>query len=129
MGNRIFVGNISYSVSTEDLKSAFESCGTITDAKVMTDRETGQSRGFGFVTFSSDAEAAKAIETWNGENLGGRQLVVNEAHARPDNRSGGGGGGGGNRSGGGGGGRGGPRGGGGGRDRDDRRRGRDRDFG
>lgn len=133
MGNRIYVGNLSFSVTDPELKEAFSSCGTITDSKVMTDRETGQSRGFAFVTFASDAEAQKAIETWNGENLGGRQLVVNEARERTDNRSGGGGGGGAYRGGGGGGG-GGPRGGrggrgggggGGGGGRDRGRRGRD----
>jgi cold-inducible RNA-binding protein len=144
MGNRVYVGNLSYNTSTEELREAFASCGGVTDAKVMTDRESGQSRGFAFVTFASDAEAQKAIDTWNGQNLGGRQLVVNEARERTENRGGGGGGyggggggGGGYRGGppnggdGGGGGRGGGRGGGGGgRDRGDRgRRGRDYDRG
>jgi RNA recognition motif-containing protein len=111
MGNRIYVGNLSYNTNTEDLRNAFASCGNVTDAKVMTDRETGQSRGFGFVTFSSDAEAQAAIAQWNGADLQGRSLRVNEAEDRPQ-RTGGGGGGGGNR--GGGGGDRGPRGGGGG---------------
>lgn len=123
MGNRIYVGNLAYSITTQDLKEAFSNCGSVTDARVMTDKETGQSRGFGFVTFSSDAEATQAIETWNGETLGGRQLVVNEARER-ENRGGAPGGGGGDRRGGSGGG--GDRHGGGGRDR---RRGRDEDRG
>ncbi len=130
MGNRVYVGNLAYSVTTEELRDAFSSSGKVTDARVMTDKETGQSRGFGFVTFSSDAEATTAIETWNGQNLSGRDLVVNEARERTDNRGPGGGGtrsfGGGNGAprgnGGGGGG-----GGGGGRDRG--RRGRDREDG
>jgi len=120
MGNRIYVGNLSYSITTQELKDAFSNCGNVTDARVMTDKESGQSRGFGFVTFSSDAEAAQAIDTWNGENFGGRQLVVNEARER-ENR-GGAPGGGGHRGGGGGGGDRGRNGG--GRDRE-RRRGRD----
>ncbi len=131
MGNRIYVGNLSYDLSTQELKDAFANCGSVTDARVMTDRESGQSRGFGFVTFSTDAEAQKAIETWNGENLGGRKLVVNEARERensgggprhsggvPRASEGGGGGGGGDR------GRGGKSGG--GRRRDDRDDRRDR---
>jgi RNA recognition motif-containing protein len=124
MGNRIFVGNLNYSVTTEDLRNCFESCGKVTDAKVLTDRETGNSRGFGFVTFSTDAEAQEAIGQWDGQEFAGRTLKVNEAHERTDNRSGGGGGfrggggGGGPRNGGGGGGgRGGDRRRGGGRDR------------
>ncbi len=136
MGNRVYVGNLSYSLTTQELKEAFANCGNVTDARVMTDRESGQSRGFGFVTFSTDAEAQKAIDTWNAENLGGRKLVVNEAQERK-NFGGGGGGGGGPRpsggaprengnGGGGGGGEGGGRRGGGGRRRDDREDRRDR---
>jgi RNA recognition motif-containing protein len=102
MGNRLYVGNLSYQLSTEDLKQAFESIGPVTDAKVMTDRETGQGRGFGFVTMSTEADAKKAIQELNGYALAGRNLRVNEAEDRPQ-RSGGGGGGG--YGGGGGGGR------------------------
>ena len=102
MGNRVYVGNLSYSVTTPDLRSAFESCGSVTDAKVMTDKETGQSRGFGFVTFASDAEASAAIQQWNGQDLAGRALVVNEARERTDSRGAPGGGGGNFRGGGGG---------------------------
>ena len=131
MGNRIYVGNLAYSITTADLKSAFEQSGNVTDARVMTDKETGQSRGFGFVTFSSDSEAQIAIDQWNGHDLAGRSLVVNEARERTDNRGTGGGG---NFRGGGSGGGGsgvpdrGPRGGGGGGGsggRDRGRRGRD----
>ena len=129
MGNRVYVGNLSYSVTTPDLKNAFASCGNVTDAKVMTDRESGQSRGFGFVTFATDAEAGAAIEQWNGQDLGGRALVVNEARERTDTRGPGGGGGsfrgGGRPAGGGGGGGGDFRGGG----RDRGRRGRENDNG
>ena len=123
MGNRIYVGNLSFNTSTQDLRAAFESCGNVTDAKVMTDRETGQSRGFGFVTFSSDTEAQAAIAQWNGQDLQGRSLRVNEAEDRPQRTGGGGGGGGSFRGGGGGGG--GDRGGGGGGGRDRGHRGRE----
>lgn len=125
MGNRVYVGNLAYSVTTEELRDAFSDSGKVTDARVMTDKESGQSRGFGFVTFSSDAEATSAIGNWNGKNLSGRDLVVNEARERTDTRGGAPGG---NRNFGGGGGgppRGGGGGGGGGRDRG--RRARDRE--
>ena len=94
MGNRVYVGNLSYSTGTEDLRNAFSTSGTVVDAKVMTDRETGQSRGFGFVQFASDEQASTAITDWNGKDLGGRNLVVNEAQERPRGGNGGGGGGG-----------------------------------
>jgi len=90
MGNRLYVGNLSYQLSTEDLKQAFEQVGPVTDAKVMTDRETGQNRGFGFITMSTEADAKKAIQELNGYALAGRNLRVNEAEDRPQ-RSGGGG--------------------------------------
>lgn len=93
MGNRLYVGNLSYDLSTEDLRQAFEPVGQVTDAKVLTDRETGQSRGFGFVTMATSELAQKAIQEMNGYVLGGRSLRVNEAEDRPA-RSGGGGGGG-----------------------------------
>ena len=83
MGNRLYVGNLSYQLSTEDLKQAFEQVGPVTDAKVMTDRETGQGRGFGFVTMATEADAKKAIQELNGYALAGRNLRVNEAEDRP----------------------------------------------
>ena len=105
MGNKLYVGNLPYSVRDEDLQQAFGEFGTITSAKVMMERDTGRSKGFGFVEMGSDAEAQQAIAGMNGQSLGGRSLVVNEARpmeARPP-RSGGGGFGGGRREGGGGG--------------------------
>lgn len=82
MGNRLFIGNLSYQLSTEELRTEFGKFGTVNDAKVMTDRETGRSRGFGFVTMSSDAEAASAIQGLNGIMLAGRAINVNEAQER-----------------------------------------------
>ena len=114
MGNKLYVGNLPYSVRDSDLEQAFGQFGAVTSAKVMMDRETGRSKGFGFVEMGSDAEAQAAISGMNGQPMDGRSVVVNEARpmeSRPP-RSGGFGGGGG--SGGGGGGYGG--GGGGGRD-------------
>ena len=116
MGNKLYVGNLAYSVRDESLQSAFSQFGTVTSAKVMMDRETGRSKGFGFVEMGNDAEAQAAINGMNGQPLEGRPVVVNEARPRED-RPGGFGGGGGGRSpygGGGGGGRGGYGGGGGG---------------
>jgi RNA recognition motif-containing protein len=134
MGNRVYVGNLSYQTDQEELKRAFATSGTVTDAKIMTDRESGQSRGFAFVSFASDDQAAQAIQDWNGQELSGRKLVVNEAQDRPQRTGGapggsrhfGGGGGGNGGYGGGNGGRGGQGGGGrggngGGRDRGSRR--------
>ena len=103
MGNKLYVGNLPYQVRDEDLQQAFGQFGTVTSAKVMMERDTGRSKGFGFVEMGSDAEAQQAINGMNGQPLGGRSLVVNEARPmepRPP-RSGGGGFGGG-RSGGGG---------------------------
>ena len=111
MGNRLYVGNLSFQASNESVRAAFSQFGEITDVHVVSDRETGQSRGFGFVTMGSAAEAAKAIAEMNGALLDGRALKVNEAEER---QGGGGGGGGGRGGGGGGGGRGGRGGGGGG---------------
>ena len=113
MGNKLYVGNLAYSVRDESLQAAFGQFGTVTSAKVMMDRETGRSKGFGFVEMGSDAEAQAAINGMNGQALDGRPLVVNEARPREE-RPGGFGGGGGGRSGGGGGGYGGGAGGGGG---------------
>ncbi len=121
MGNKLYVGNLPYSFRDEDLQQAFAPHGTVTSAKVMMERDTGRSKGFGFVEMGSDAEAQAAISGVNGQQYGGRGLVVNEARPmepRPP-RSGGGGfgggaGGGGGGYGGGGGGRSGGGGGGGG---------------
>jgi hypothetical protein len=104
MGNKLYVGNLPYSVRDEDLQQSFGQFGSVTSAKVMMERDTGRSKGFGFVEMSSDAEAQAAIGGMNGQPLGGRSVVVNEARpmeARPP-RTGGGGFGGGDRSGGGG---------------------------
>ena len=113
MGNKLYVGNLAYSVRDDSLQQAFSQFGTVTSAKVMMDRETGRSKGFGFVEMSSDAEAQSAISGMNGQALEGRPVVVNEARPRED-RPGGYGGGGGGRGGYGGGGGGGGYGGGGG---------------
>ena len=118
MGNKLYVGNLPYSVRDEDLQQSFGQFGSVTSAKVMMERDTGRSKGFGFVEMGSDAEAQAAINGMNGQPLGGRSVVVNEARpmeARPPRSGGfGGGGGGGGRSGGGGGYGGGGSGGGGG---------------
>ncbi len=103
MSSRLYVGNLSYDTDTETLKQAFATAGEVTDAHVVTDRESGRSRGFGFVTMATPDLAKKAIETMNGANVDGRAIRVNEAEERP--RGGGGGGGGGYGGGGGGGGR------------------------
>jgi RNA recognition motif-containing protein len=111
MGNKLYVGNLAYSVRDESLQSAFGQFGTVTSAKVMMDRETGRSKGFGFVEMGNDAEAQAAINGMNGQALEGRPLVVNEARPREERPGGFGGGGGGGRGGYGGGGGGGSRGG------------------
>jgi len=120
MGNKLYVGNLPYSVRDSDLEQSFGQFGAVTSAKVMMERDTGRSKGFGFVEMGSDAEALAAIEGMNGAPLGGRSLVVNEARPmepRPPRTGGGGGYGGGGGGGGGyggGGGGGGREGGGGG---------------
>ncbi|WP_353139602.1 RNA-binding protein [Limnohabitans sp.] len=106
MGNKLYVGNLPYQVRDSDLEQSFGQFGTVTSAKVMMERETGRSKGFGFVEMGSDAEALAAVEGMNGAPLGGRNLVVNEARpmeARPPRSGGFGGGGGGGGYGGGGG--------------------------
>ncbi len=114
MGNRLYVGNLPFSVAAETLREAFSASGEVTDVHIVTDRESGQSRGFGFVTMGNAQEAAKAIANMNGAMLDGRPLRVNEAEERPQRSGGGGNGGfGGGGGGGGGGGYGGGRGGGG----------------
>jgi hypothetical protein len=109
MGNKLYVGNLPYQVRDSDLEQAFGQFGQVTSAKVMMERETGRSKGFGFVEMGSDAEAQAAITGMNGQSMGGRSVVVNEARPmeqRPRGfGSGGGGGGGGGGYGGGGGGR------------------------
>ena len=122
MGNKLYVGNLSYNVRDDDLQQAFAQYGTVSSAKVMMDRDTGRSKGFGFVEMGSDPEAQAAINGMNGQALDGRAIVVNEARPREERPggfggggsrggfgggggTGGGGFGGGGRSGGGGGGR------------------------
>lgn len=116
MGNKLYVGNLPYSYRDSDMEQAFSQFGQVTSAKVMMERDTGRSKGFGFVEMSNEQEARAAIEGMNGQQIGGRGLVVNEARpmeSRPP-RTGGFGGGGGGGYGGGGGGGGGRRDGGGG---------------
>lgn len=108
MSTKLYVGNLSFNTSNEDLQELFAAAGTVESANIVEDRDTGRSRGFGFVEMSSAAEVKAAIEQLNGKEVDGRSLTVNEARPREE-RSGGGGG---NR--GGGGGRGGNRGGSGG---------------
>jgi RNA recognition motif-containing protein len=91
MGNRLYVGNLSFRATTEEVREAFAQAGEVTDVHLVTDRETGQPRGFGFVTMATAEGAAKAIERWNGAELGGRQLRVNEAEDRRGGPGGGGG--------------------------------------
>jgi RNA recognition motif-containing protein len=105
MGKKLFVGGLSWGTTDDGLHQAFERFGEIVEAKVITDRETGRSRGFGFVTFANDDGAQGAVGEMNGDQLDGRTIRVNEAENQVPRRGGGGGGGGG-------GGRGGPRGGG-----------------
>jgi len=96
MNNKMFVGNLSFNTTENDLQDAFAAHGTVEQVNLMMDRATGRSRGFAFVTMSSDAEAAAAIEAMNGSSVDGRALTVNIAKPREE-RSGGGGGGGGDR--------------------------------
>jgi cold-inducible RNA-binding protein len=117
MAMKLYVGNLSFQTSSEELQQLFAQAGTVESATVVEDRDTGRSRGFGFVEMASKEEGEKAIQQFNGTDLNGRNLTVNEARPREDrgNRGGGRGGFGGNR--GGGGGRGGYGGGGGRNDR------------
>jgi RNA recognition motif-containing protein len=112
MGKKLYVGNLSYEVDSSALESLFSAHGTVESAQIITDRDTGRSKGFGFVEMSSEEEAQAAISALNGQEHGGRALTVNEA--KPKENRGGGGGGGRGGYGGGGGGRGGYGGGGGG---------------
>jgi RNA recognition motif-containing protein len=106
MGKKLYVGNLAYGVSDSDLQQIFEAHGTVQSAQVIIDRDTGRSKGFGFVEMGSDAEAQAAITALHGSEVDGRALTVNEARPKPEGGRGGGGGGGG-RGGYGGGGRGG----------------------
>ncbi|HRC71005.1 MAG TPA: RNA-binding protein [Candidatus Competibacter sp.] len=100
MGKKLYVGNLSYSINNSDLETLFTAHGSVRSAQVITDRDTGRSKGFGFVEMSSDQEAQAAIAALNGKEIEGRSLTVNEA--RPQQGPGGGGGGGGGGYGGGG---------------------------
>jgi RNA recognition motif-containing protein len=108
VGNRLYVGNLAYSVTDDSLQRAFSAHGSVTSAKVMMDRDSGRSKGFGFVEMATDEEAQAAIRAMNGASIDGRSLTVNEAKPREDRGGGGGGygggpgggrGGGGNRGG------------------------------
>ncbi len=93
MSKKLFVGGLAWATDDEGLRRAFEQFGEVTDAKVISDRDTGRSRGFGFVTFSEAAAADQAVNEMNGSQLDGRAINVNEARERAPRRGGGGGGG------------------------------------
>ena len=95
MGKKLYVGNLPFSATDQNLVDTFSQCGTVESAKIITDRDTGRSKGFGFVEMSSDAEAASAINKFNGADYDGRNMTVNEAKPMVprENRGGGGGGG------------------------------------
>ena len=93
MNNKLYVGNLSFHLSNDDLQEFFTRCGTVESARIIEDRDTGRSRGFGFVEMSTEEEAKAAIEQLNGEDFDGRNLVVNEARPREDRSRGQGGGG------------------------------------
>ncbi|MEP6850272.1 MAG: RNA-binding protein [Acidobacteriota bacterium] len=114
MSTKLYVGNISFNTSNQDLNDIFGAIGTVESANIIEDRETGRSRGFGFVEMASKEDAENAIAQLNGKEVDGRELKVNEAKPQESRGGGGGGGRGGYGGGGGGGGRGGNRGGGGG---------------
>jgi len=97
MANKLYVGSLAYSVNDDQLKEMFAEAGTVTSAQVIMDRDTNQSKGFGFVEMSTEEEAKEAIKILNGKDQGGRALVVNEARPKEDRPSGGGGFGGGRR--------------------------------
>lgn len=87
MSNKLFVGSLSWNTTSEQLEEAFAACGEVVEAKVVTDRETGRSRGFGFVTFQDDDGATKAIQELDGTTLDGRTIKVDKANDKPKNRS------------------------------------------
>ncbi len=103
MSKKLFVGGLSWNTTDDTLRTAFEKFGPVTEAKVINDRETGRSRGFGFVTFESADAAQQAVQETDGQEIDGRQVRVNEAHEKRDGGGGGGGRGGGYGGGGGGG--------------------------
>jgi len=109
MGRKLYVGNLPYSATEQVLHDTLSACGTVDSATTTTDRDTAQSKGFGFVEMSSDSEAQKAIQELNGTSLDGREIKVNEAKPKAPRSGGGGGGGRGGYGGGGGGGGGGNR--------------------
>lgn len=88
MAKRLYVGNISFKMTEDELKELFGSVGVVEDAKIITDRETGRSRGFGFVTMEKDSQATAAIDSLNGRDVGGRTLTVNEAREKDRNDGG-----------------------------------------
>lgn len=90
MGNKLYVGNLAYSMRDADLEQAFSEYGAVSSARVMMDRDSGRSKGFGFVEMSNDSQAQAAITALNGRDMGGRNLVVNEARPREDRPAGGG---------------------------------------
>ncbi len=92
MGRKLYVGNLAYSVSNSDLEQLFAAYGTVQSAQVIMDRDTGRSKGFGFVEMGSDQEAQAAIAALNGKDVEGRNLTVNEARPRPEGGGGRGGG-------------------------------------
>src|SRR5919107_3864124 len=92
MPTKLYVGNLSFRTTGDDLREAFSQAGTVESASVIEDRETGRSRGFGFIEMATPEEAAAAIEMFNGKDLGGRNLTVNEAKPKTDRGGGGGGG-------------------------------------
>jgi RNA recognition motif-containing protein len=97
MSTKLYVGNLAFSTSSEEIQSLFAQAGTVESVSLIEDRETGRSRGFGFVEMSTKEEGAAAISQFNGKDLGGRALTVNEAKPREDRNGGGGGGRGGSR--------------------------------
>ncbi len=106
MGKKLYVGNLPFSATEELLTDKFAECGTVDSAKIITDRDSGRSKGFGFVEMSNDQEAQTAIEKFDGQDFDGRNIKVNEARPQESRSGGGGGGGRGGFGGGGGGGRG-----------------------
>jgi RNA recognition motif-containing protein len=97
MATKLFIGSLAWATNDDSLKDFFSQAGTVVSASVIMDRETGRSKGFGFVEMSSDEEAKAAVDQLNGKDLDGRAIVVNEARPREERPRGGGGGGGGNR--------------------------------
>ncbi|MBT8423743.1 MAG: RNA-binding protein [Silicimonas sp.] len=91
MGRKLYVGNLPYSASQDSLQETFSQCGTVDSVNVIMDRDTGQSKGFGFVEMSSDSEAQKAIQELNGKDIDGREIKVNEAKPKAPRGGGGGG--------------------------------------